>query len=132
MSNNTPDYKDNLAFNTEKTKNKDFMIDDTVDLLIPEFIMTTEECHKNLQKAYEAKRDLENYIYKCCKRLAKLEKKQLIMRINRPYDVVVEEYYIAKNENDICEDNCYGDYVIDNGYAEYDRKTTILEDYSHE
>lgn len=132
MSNNKPDYKDNLAFDTEKTKNKDWLIEDFTDLLMPEFITTEKECHNNLQKAYETKRLLDDYIYKCCKRLAQIGKKQLVAKYNRPYHVLVEEYHVVNKNNIICEDTCFGDRVIDHGDTEYDDDEHILEDYSHE
>lgn len=132
MSNNEPDYKDNLVFDTKKSKNKDWMIEDFTDLLMPEFITTSEICHKNLRKAYETKRRLDDYIYKCCDKLAQIEKKQLVIKISRPYDVVIEEYHVAGINEPLCEDTCVGDRIIDEGYSEYDGTDEVLEDYTNE
>lgn len=110
----------------------DWLIEDFTDLLMPEYITTSKEVHNNIQKAYETKRRLDDYIYKCCKKLAQIEKKQLFMKRNRPYDVVIEEYYVVNNENEICEDNCFGDCMIDQGYADYGEPEELLEDYTNE
>lgn len=112
--------------------NIDWMIEDFTDLLMPEFITTSEECHKNLQKAYETKNLLDDYIYKCCDKLAQIEKKQLIQRISRPYHVTIEEYHVINVDEQVTDDNCFGDRIIDEGYAEYSDNNEILEDYSHE
>lgn len=114
------------------SNNKDWMIEDFVDLLMPEYITTSEECHKNLQKAYETKRRLDDYIFNCCKKLAQIEKKQLVSKISRPYDIVIEEYHVANVNEPVCEDTCFGDRIVDQGYAEYDGTDEVLEDYTHE
>lgn len=110
---------------------KDFMIEDCVDLLMPEFITTSAECHKNIQKAYETRRFLDKYIYNCCKKLAQIEKKQLVKQISRPYDVVVEEYHVININEQLTEDNCFGDCIVDHGYVNYSDNEEILEDYSN-
>lgn len=111
---------------------KDWMIEDFTDLLMPEFITTSKECHRNLQKAYETKRRLDDYIYNCCKKLAQIEKKQLVKQISRPYDVVVAEYHVININEQLTEDNCFGDCIIDQGYAQYDYNDgEILEDYTN-
>lgn len=112
--------------------NKDWIIEDFTDLLMPEFITTSNVCHENLRKAYETKRKLDDYIYKCCDKLAQIEKKQLVSKISRPYDVVIKEYHVASVNEPLCEDTCVGDEVIDEGYSEYDGTDEVLEDYSHE
>ena len=132
MNNNEPDYKDNLVFDTKKSKNKDWLIEDFTELIMPEFITTSKEIHHNLQKAYETKRRLDDYIFNCCKKLAQIEKKQLVSKISRPYDVVIEEYHVVNVDEPICEDTCIGDRIVDEGYAEYDGTDEVLEDYTNE
>lgn len=110
---------------------KDWMIEDFTDLLMPEFITTSKECHRNLQKAYETKRRLDDYIYNCCKRLAQIEHKQLVKKISRPYDVVIEEYHVVYIDEPLIEDTCFGDRIIDEGYSEYDGTDEVIEDYTN-
>lgn len=112
-------------------KYADWVIEDFTDLLMPEFITTSQECYNNIQKAYETKRRLDFYIYDCCKKLAKLEKKKLVKQEFWHDGVIIYNYHVVPSLDDISAENIVGDEIVDFGDGYYNDQE-ILEDYTHE
>lgn len=131
MSNNAPDYKDNLVFCKENTKNKDFIVGDYA-FIKPEFITTKEECYRLISQAYSATQDLEKYRIALVHRIAELTK-QKVFRLKTEYDnTQYNDYFVAENENEIANEAsgiCDEIVCIDEGYP---GSIELVKDYSHE
>ena len=132
MSNNAPDYEDNLVFCKEKSKNKDWMIKDFTDLLMPEFITTEEECWNNINKAQITLNELKKYQIKCVDKLAQIRKEKVIIREWSYDNVITYDYYVAKDINNLNVDNLICDDLIDYGDGYSTANIEVLKDYSHE
>ncbi len=131
MSNNEPDYKDNLVFDTEKSKNKDFVVGD-YDFIKPEFITTKEECYRLISQAYSATQDLEKYRIALVHKIAQLTK-QKVFRLKTEYDrTEYYDYFVAKDKDDVVvEAYSVCDEVI--GFDEgYPGTIELVKDYSNE
>lgn len=132
MSNNEPDYKDNLAFDAKKSKNKDWMIEDFVDLLMPEYITTEEECWNNINKAQKTLNELKEYQIRCVKKLAQLKKEKVIVKQWNYGDVLAYDYHVAKDINNISVDTLICDDIVEYGDGYDTGDYDIEEDYTNE
>lgn len=131
MSNNEPDYKDNLAFDAEKSKNKDIIIGDFVDLIHPDFITTEKECWNNINKVQTTLNELKKYQLMLVDKLAQIRHEKVI-RQSWEYDYVLAyDYHVAKDVN-----SCSVDTVVCDDLVEFDCgnfvRTEILEDYTND
>lgn len=113
-------------------KNKDWMIEDHVDLLMPEFITTEEECWNNINKAQTTLNDLKEYQIRCVKKLAQLRKEKVIVKEWNYGDVIAYDYHVAKDVNNIGVDTLICDDIIDYGDGYDTGNYDIEEDYTHE
>lgn len=112
-------------------KNKDWMIEDHVDLLMPEFITTEEECWNNINKAQTTLNELKKYQLKLVDKLAQIRHEKVI-RQSWEYDYVLAyDYHVAKDINSCSVDTVVCDDLVEFDCGNYVR-TEILEDYSHE
>lgn len=130
MSNNEPDYKDNLVFDTKKSKNKDFVVGD-YDFIKPEFVTTKEECYRLISLAYSAASDLEQYRIALVHRIAQLTK-QKVFRQKTEYDFTeCYDYFVAKDKDSIEDTSGISDEIIsiDEGYP---GTIELIKDYSNE
>ena len=113
------------------SKYKDFIVGE-YDLLLPEFITTEKECWNNINKAQNALNEIKKYQINCVKKLAQLRKEKVIVKHWQYNDVIVYDYHVAKDVNDISIDNVICDDIIDWGDGSDLNECEVLEDYSHE
>lgn len=113
------------------SNNKDWMIEDHVDLLMPEFITTEEECWNNINKAQTALNELKKYQLKLVDKLAQIRHEKVI-RQSWEYDYVLAyDYHVAKDINSCSVNTIICDDLAEFDYGNYVR-TEILEDYSND
>lgn len=131
MSNNTPDYKDNLVFYKEKAKNKDFIVGD-FDFIKPEFVTTKEECYRLISQAYEASRALEEYRIALIHKIAELTK-QKVFKLKTDYDnAQFYDYFVGKNKYKVADEvSGLCDELISLGDG-YTSNLELVKDYSDE
>lgn len=131
MSNNEPDYKDDLVFDTKISKNKDFIVGD-YDFIKPEFVTTKEECYRLISQAYSATQDLEKYRIALVHKIAELTK-QKVFRLKTEYDFTeCYDYFVAENKDAVEEETsgiCDEIVYFDEGYP---GTIELIKDYSNE
>lgn len=113
------------------SNNKDWMIEDFTDLLMPEFITTEKECWNNINKAQKTLNELKQYQIKCVKKLAQIRKEKVIIKEWIYDNVIAHDYYVAKDIYNLNVDTLICDDLIDFGDGHDTATVEILEDYSN-